>query len=420
MNKLIITILGIIILVGGYFYFSANNSNDYSKNGGEIKSINSGTGVLEVEENDFDFGEILMDGGLMKHNFTVKNIGDGPVTIKSAKTSCMCTTANIFDADGKKAGPFGMGGRHGANPNIDMEVLPGEEITVEAIYDPLAHGPDATGKLVREIFLNTDSKKEVSLKFRGEGVKQFSRVQGPSLEFDNKEYDYGVVKQSEGIIETKFELVNNGNEIVIVDSLPASCACTEATIDKKEIKVGERATITVAFDANLHPEPKGRFFKTIEVVSNIKPSPELKIYANVDYDLGMDKLKLQEHEGIDEHTKDADGHDGLGFSSISSAELEKMLKNKDFTLIDVHTPEQKHIPGTDFMISYDEVDKIESVIPSKNSKVVLYCRSGGMSKQTAKELAKRGYRNVFELENGLNEWLKEGKEVLPKNSVIKK
>ncbi len=425
MNKFVISILGVIILVGGYFYFSANNSNDYSKNTGEIKATTSGTGVLEVEGNDFDFGEILMDetltdGGLMKHNFTVKNTGDAPVLITSAKTSCMCTTANIFDADGNKAGPFGMGGRHGVNPKVNIEVLPGEEITVEAIYDPLAHGPDATGKLVREIFLNTDSEKEVSLKFRGEGVKQFSKVQGPSLEFNNQQYDFGVVKQSQGVVKTEFEVVNNGTETVIVDSLPASCACTEATIDKKEIKAGEKAVITVSLDANLHPEPKGRFFKTIEVISNIKPSPELKIYANIDYDLGMDKLKLQEHEGIDEHTKDADGHSGSGFDSISSEKLELMLKNKDFTLIDVHTPEQKHIPGTDFMISYDEIDKIESVIPSKNSKVVLYCRSGGMSKQTAKELAKRGYKNVFELENGLNEWLKEGKEVLPKGSVAKK
>ncbi len=416
MNKVILSILGLIVLVGGFFYFFDNNLND-SEDNLELSSESLGEGVLEIVENDFDFGEILMEGGLMKHNFIVRNVGDGPVTIKGAKTSCMCTTANIFDVNGKKTGPFGMGGAHGVNPKINIKVLPGEEVTVEAIYDPLAHGPDATGKLIREIFLNTDSGNKLSIKFRGEGVKEFSKLKGPSLEFSNAEYDFGVVKQSQGIVKTEFELINNGTETVIIDSLPTSCACIEASIDKKEIKPGEKAQLIVSLDANLHPEPKGRFFKTIEIVSNVKPSSEFKIYANIDYDLGTDKLKLQEHDGIDNHKKETDGHSGKGFKSISSQELDQMLENKDFTLIDVHTPEQKHILGTDYMISYDEIDKIVSVIEGKNSKVVLYCRSGSMSKITAEELAKRGYKNIFELENGLNEWVKEGKEVLPKGSI---
>lgn len=301
MNKTIISIIGIIALAGGIFYITNNNSSE--NNSGQQLAA-SGTGVLEVVENDFDFGEILMTGGLVKHNFTVRNVGDGPIRIIGAKTSCMCTTANIFDANGEVFGPFGMGGAHGANPKIDMEVLPGEEIVVEAVYDPLAHGPDATGKIVREIVLSTNTNKEISLKFRGENVKQFSKVKGPSLAFNNMEHDFGVVKQSQGIVETTFEVLNNGTETVVVDSLPTSCECTKASIDKKEIAVGESATITVTFDANLHPEPEGRFFKTIEVVSNIKPSPEIKVYLKMDYDLGLDKLKLQEHNEIDEHTEE--------------------------------------------------------------------------------------------------------------------
>lgn len=410
--KVIIGVIAAMVAVatGGVFYVINNGSEDDSGS----KSANSGTGVLEIIENDFDFGEILMAGGTVKHNFTVRNVGDGPVRIKNAKTSCMCTTAIFFDVNGEKVGPFGM---HGASSGIDMEIQPGEEIVVEATYDPMAHGPDATGKLVREIFLGTDTGKKISIKFRGEGVKQFSEAEGPSLAFNNKEYDFGVIKQSQGVVKTQFNVVNNGTETVIIESLPASCACTEATIDKKEIAVGEKAVITVAFDANLHPEPEGRFFKTIELVSNIKPAFELKIYARLDYDLGIDKLKLQEHNEADNHTEEADGHDGTGFKSISSADLDTMLKDKDFTLIDVHTPEQQHIPGTDYMISYDEIDKIVSAIPSKNSKIVLYCRSGGMSRQTAEKLTARGYTKVYNLANGIKEWTAQGRETLPKGSL---
>ncbi|MBL4644506.1 MAG: DUF1573 domain-containing protein, partial [Candidatus Pacebacteria bacterium] len=379
----------------------------------------SGTGVLEViSENDFDFGEILMQGGFVRHNFTLKNTGDGPITIQNAETSCACTVANIVNQDGDALGPFGMqGGGHTPNPKINMEILPGEEVVVETIYDPLKHGPDATGEIIREVFLSTDAGTEVSLKFRGVGVKEFTKVTGPSLIFTNKEYDFGLVKQSQGIVTTEFTVVNNGTETVIVNSLPASCECTQASIDKKVIGVGESATITVAFDANLHPEPDGRFFKTIELVSNVVPSPEFRMYANVEYDLGMDKLKLQEHDEVDDHIEEVDGHSGAGFKSISSAELENMLANKDFTLIDVHIPGQEHVPGTDYMISYEDIEKVASVIPSKNSKVVLYCRSGNMSKRTAKGLVEMGYTNVIELGDGMNEWISENRETVPKGSI---
>lgn len=294
MNKItIIVIAGFVLLAGIFFYNTGKSSL--------ISPRDSEGGVLEVVENNFNFGEILIDGGLMRRNFTVRNTGDELVKIQNISTSCACTIANIYNEAGEKQGPFGMvGPAHKPNPKIAMEILPGEEIVVEAVYDPLAHGPDATGRIMREIFLSTNTNANLSLKFMGDVVKQFSKTTGPSLEFNNTEYDYGIVRQSQGIVETTFEVVNNGTETVIVDSLPTSCACTEASIDKKEIATGEKATITVAFDANLHAEPEGRFFKTIEVISNINPSPQLKIYVNMDYDLGVEQLKSQEHNEANE------------------------------------------------------------------------------------------------------------------------
>ena len=105
------------------------------------------------------------------------------------------------------------------------------------------------------------------------------------------------------------------------------------------------------------------------------------------------------------------------FTSISSVELDLMLDNKDFTLIDIHTPEQRHIPGTDYFIPFNDIDAIVSVLPNKDEKVVLYCRSGGMSKILANQLIGRGYSNIIELENGLNEWTEEGRETLPEGSI---
>ena len=104
-----------------------------------------------------------------------------------------------------------------------------------------------------------------------------------------------------------------------------------------------------------------------------------------------------------------------GYVSISAAQLVEMLDNEDVVLIDVHTPEQRHIPGTDKLISYRDVDAIAAVAQD-DKKLVLYCRSGSMSKIAAADLAERGYA-VYELNGGLNEWQAAGYETIPVGSV---
>lgn len=105
------------------------------------------------------------------------------------------------------------------------------------------------------------------------------------------------------------------------------------------------------------------------------------------------------------------------FTALSSVELAGMLENKDFTLIDVHIPEQKHIPQTDYFIPYNDVDSIVATVPDRDAKIVLYCRSGNMSKTASRDLLELGYTNVFDLTNGMNEWAAEGYETTPIGSV---
>lgn len=119
------------------------------------------------------------------------------------------------------------------------------------------------------------------------------RAAGPMLYVPEKEFDLGVVKQSGGPVSHDFVVRNIGSEKVTIGSLPASCACTSAKSDKKEILPGESAIITVSFDPNMHEEPKGKFFKTVEVIGNVSPHPELKVYAEVNVDLGAKFYKLQ-------------------------------------------------------------------------------------------------------------------------------
>ncbi len=266
-----------------------------NKNNGSLPAVSFGK--LIISENNFDFGVIPIMNGKVSHVFELKNEGPEPVKIKKIYTSCMCTEAFVT-IGGKDYGPYGMPGHGGKSLSVDIEAPAGESVFIKAVFNPLAHGPDAIGEILREIYLETNAGEEsnIVLKFSGNVVKEIPKVQGPSFYIFKTEYDFGIIKQSQGIVSADFEVINNGAEKVIVSSLPTSCACTSAKIDKKTINPGEKAVITVSFDANLHEEPSGRFFKTIEIVSNINPAPQLKIYAEIDYDLGMDKLKNKTHD----------------------------------------------------------------------------------------------------------------------------
>lgn len=101
------------------------------------------------------------------------------------------------------------------------------------------------------------------------------------------------------------------------------------------------------------------------------------------------------------------------FTSISASELKTMLDSKDFQLIDVHIPEQEHIKNSDAFIPYNDIDSIVNQIgDDKDTKIVLYCRSGSMSKDAAKKLVDLGYTNIYELDGGINEWTSNGYETV--------
>lgn len=86
-----------------------------------------------------------------------------------------------------------------------------------------------------------------------------------------------------------------------------------------------------------------------------------------------------------------------------------MLANKDFTFINVHIPHEADIPNTDLSIAYNEIENNLDRLPAdKNSKIVLYCSSGHMSKIAAETLAGLGYSNVLNLDGGMNAWEKAG------------
>lgn len=75
-------------------------------------------------------------------------------------------------------------------------------------------------------------------------------------------------------------------------------------------------------------------------------------------------------------------------------------------ILDVRTQseyEQGHIPGA-ILIPHTEItEKAETVIPNKDTLILVYCRSGNRSKTASEYLLDLGYTNIKEF-GGINDW----------------
>lgn len=124
-------------------------------------------------------------------------------------------------------------------------------------------------------------------------------ITGELFQFEETEYNFGVIKQSGGIVSHDFRFTYTGEEPITINSTPGSCACTAAEISQDEFQPGESGVLTVYFDPNLHAEPEGLFFKSVLIMTDpsISPAPEVKVWQEIDLDLGEEFFRLQEvHE----------------------------------------------------------------------------------------------------------------------------
>lgn len=257
--------------------------------------------ILPLDELSYDWGDISIDDGDVKHGFHFKNDSNEDLVLTGAVTSCMCTSSYIELPDGSMSPTFGM---HGNEP-WTYTVKPGEEFEVEVAFDPMAHGPDAVGVISRSITLfssasagDMEMKTTANVLYDAEYKELYSN---DDFVFEETEYDFGIVKQSSGINSYEFEFQYLGTEAITVTAVPTSCACTTAEISQNDFVKGDTGILTVYFDPNLHEEPEGVFFKTVSLLTDpeLEVQPEVKIWLEMDLDLGPEAYTLtQEHDFI--------------------------------------------------------------------------------------------------------------------------
>lgn len=102
-------------------------------------------------------------------------------------------------------------------------------------------------------------------------------------------------------------------------------------------------------------------------------------------------------------------------ASLNVDEFEKGLSNKDVQLLDVRTAGEfrnGHIKGS-LQANWNNQQEFSDRIASldKNKPVYVYCLSGGRSHAAADWMLENGFKNVVNMNGGLNSWKRNGKPV---------
>ncbi len=95
------------------------------------------------------------------------------------------------------------------------------------------------------------------------------------------------------------------------------------------------------------------------------------------------------------------------YQQIGMQEAKDIMDSEEgYIIMDARSQDefdQGHIPGA-IVLPHTEVrEKAEELLPNKDQKILVYCRSGNRSKQASQVLVELGYTNVIEF-GGINSW----------------
>ncbi len=105
--------------------------------------------------------------------------------------------------------------------------------------------------------------------------------------------------------------------------------------------------------------------------------------------------------------------EGGSYVNVTPQELQSMLSDDDFLVVNVYAGDMGEIEDTDLFFPYDQIAGRQGELPSqRDSEIVLYCRSGRSSAIAATTLVGLGYTDVWNLDGGMIAWEEAGYPLL--------
>jgi thiosulfate sulfurtransferase len=197
----------------------------------------------------------------------------------------------------------------------------------------------------------------------------------PALYIQEEVFDFGVAVDGD-VVDFAFLLENHGDEVLVIESVGASCGCTTTALSAQEIEPGEIVRLGGELDTT--GAGGSQLSKWVYVNTNDpeRPNVKLRIVGRV----------------VEEKAFLVDAEELSGDLMI---------------LVDVRDPVSYaigHLPGA-VSLPEDSADIWLQVLP-KDVRIVLCDQSGDVSTRLAERMLSLGFLRVEVLFGGLDEWVR--------------
>jgi hypothetical protein len=175
-------------------------------------------------------------------------------------------------------------------PHLELKAIPetlkpGEKGVVEGTYDASKIGDWGFVVDRVDVLYNGERKPNNRLTISAtitedfEGMSAEARARAPKIEFQEKVFDFGTMKQR-STVEHEFIFTNTGQSDLLIRKVSSSCGCTAVSPKEKTIKPGESSSIKAIFSSGTRV---GRQNKSITIITNAPDSPTviLRVSGNV-------------------------------------------------------------------------------------------------------------------------------------------
>ncbi len=108
-----------------------------------LSACSGGSPDLTLDQQTIDLGQVV-NGEIRTIEIPLRNAGTSDLVIEAVTTSCGCTSAEVSP----------------------MTIPPGESGMLIVNFDSGAHGPEANGPVMRQVFIASNDSDETEIEFR--------------------------------------------------------------------------------------------------------------------------------------------------------------------------------------------------------------------------------------------------------------
>lgn len=151
----------------------------------------------------------------------------------------------------------------------------------------------------------------------------------------------------------------------------------------------DRASVSTK-DADINFNPSAGAYIEITILPEVRESYPVQVTAV--------KISLMD--------KSINGINKASYVKISPEEAKAIMDKETVIVLDVRTQaefDEGHIQNAVLLPSTEITTKAEALLPDKNAKILVYCRSGNRSSQASKALIELGYTDVLDF-GGITDW----------------